>query len=81
MPDSPHGRCRPAQPPGKYAVGNGARLVHECRLPATAAVDEAFNTFVLPTMFARVARDEATPEDTDSAPGQIARIFERRDRG
>jgi hypothetical protein len=44
-------------------------------------VDEAFNTFVLPTMFARVARDEATPEDTDSAPGQIARIFERRDRG
>ena len=28
---------------------------------ATAAIDEVFNTFVVPTMFARVAREELTP--------------------
>ena len=48
---------------------------------ATAGIDEVFNTFVIPTMFARVARDEATPEDAvRAAQAEIARIFERRDR-
>jgi hypothetical protein len=46
---------------------------------ASAATDEVFNTFVLPTMFARVARDEATPEDAvRAAQAEITRIFERR---
>jgi hypothetical protein len=35
----------------------------------------------IPTMFARVARDQATPEDAvRAAQAEIARIFERRDR-
>lgn len=29
---------------------------------ATAAIDEVFNTFVIPTMFAKVAQNKATPE-------------------
>ena len=45
---------------------------------ATAAIDEVFNTFVIPTMFARVAKDEATPEEAArAAEQQIRRIFER----
>ena len=43
---------------------------------ATAAIDEVFNTFVIPTMFGRVARDEATPEQAVRAAEQeIRRIF------
>jgi len=45
---------------------------------ATAAIDEVFNTFVVPTMFARVAKDEATPEEAArAAEQQIRRIFDR----
>jgi multiple sugar transport system substrate-binding protein len=45
---------------------------------ATAAVDEVFNTFIIPTMFARAARGEATPEEAmGTAERQIRRIFER----
>jgi multiple sugar transport system substrate-binding protein len=45
---------------------------------ATAAIDEVFNTFVIPTMFARVAKDEVTPEEAARAAElQIRRIFER----
>ena len=48
---------------------------------ATAGIDEVFNTFVIPTMFARVARGEATPEDAvRAAQAEIERIFERRER-
>ena len=43
---------------------------------ATAGVDEVFNTFVIPTMFARVVRDEVTPEQAaETAQGEIERIF------
>lgn len=43
---------------------------------ATAAIDEVFNTFVIPTMFARVAREESTPEEAVRvADAQIRRIF------
>ena len=43
---------------------------------ATAAIDRAFNTFVLPTMFAKAARDEMTPEDAvRSADSELRRIF------
>jgi len=73
-----------AQPSGKYAVLSSALdWSTNVGFPgyATAGIDEVFNTFVIPTMFARVARDEATPEDAvRAAQAEIARIFERRDR-
>ncbi len=48
---------------------------------ATAAIDEVFNTFVIPTMFARVARGEASPENAvEAAQAQITRIAGRRGR-
>jgi multiple sugar transport system substrate-binding protein len=43
---------------------------------ASAAIDEAFNTFVLPTMFAKVAREEMTPEEgVKVAETELKRIF------
>jgi multiple sugar transport system substrate-binding protein len=43
---------------------------------ATAAIDEVFNAFVIPTMFARVARGEARPEEAvREAEREIGRIF------
>ena len=43
---------------------------------ATASIDEAFNTFVLPTMFAKAARDEMTPEAAvKAADTELRRIF------
>jgi multiple sugar transport system substrate-binding protein len=45
---------------------------------ATAAIDEAFRTWVLPTMFAKVARGDETPENAASAAEQeYKRIFAR----
>jgi multiple sugar transport system substrate-binding protein len=39
-------------------------------------VDEAFNTFVIPTMFAKVARDELSPEDAvRAAERELKRIW------
>ncbi|HEY3204120.1 MAG TPA: carbohydrate ABC transporter substrate-binding protein, partial [Thermoanaerobaculia bacterium] len=55
-----------ADPPGKYAVLSGVLdWTTNIGFPgyATAGTDEVFNTFVIPTMFSRVARGEATPED------------------
>lgn len=46
--------------------------------PSNAAIDEVFNTFVIPVMFARVAKGEATPEDALKAAGnEIRRIFKK----
>jgi len=43
---------------------------------ATAAIDEAFNTFVLPTMFAKAARDEMKIEDAvRAADNELRRIW------
>jgi multiple sugar transport system substrate-binding protein len=43
---------------------------------ASAAIDQAFNTFVLPTMFARAARDEVTPEAAvRAADAELRRVF------
>ncbi len=71
-----------AQPPGKYAVlASALDWSTNVGFPgyATAAMDEVFNTFVIPTMFARVARGEASPEDAvREAQAQIARILSRR---
>jgi multiple sugar transport system substrate-binding protein len=49
---------------------------------ASAAIDEVFNTWVIPTMFAKVARNEMSPEDAaKAAETEIKRIFERRKEG
>ena len=49
---------------------------------ATAAIDEVFNTWVIPTMFAKVGKDELSAEDAaKSAETEIKRIFERRKNG
>jgi multiple sugar transport system substrate-binding protein len=45
---------------------------------ATAGIDEAFRTWVIPTMFAKVARGDETPENAAKAAEQeYKRIFER----
>jgi multiple sugar transport system substrate-binding protein len=45
---------------------------------ATAAIDEVFNTFVIPTMFAKAARDEMSPEDAAAAAEkECKRIFSK----
>jgi multiple sugar transport system substrate-binding protein len=68
-----------AQPPNKYAVlGNVLDWVANVGYPgyATAATDEVFNTFVLPTMFAKAARDEMSPQEAAAAAEkEIQRIF------
>ena len=70
-----------AVPPDKYKVlGNVLDWATNVGYPgyATAAIDEAFNTFVIPTMFARVARDEASPEDAaKAAEKELKRIFDK----
>jgi multiple sugar transport system substrate-binding protein len=67
------------QPADKYAVlGNVLDWATNVGYPgyATAAIDEAFNTFVIPTMFAKVARDELSPEDAaKGAEAELKRIF------
>jgi multiple sugar transport system substrate-binding protein len=66
-------------PPDKYKVlGNVLDWATNVGYPgfATAAIDEVFNTFVIPTMFAKVARDELSPEDSMRAATQeVKRIF------
>jgi multiple sugar transport system substrate-binding protein len=70
-----------AKPPDKYAVlGDVLEWATNVGYPgyATAAIDEAFNTFVLPTMFAKVARDELSPEDAvKAAEREYRRIFDK----
>ena len=70
-----------ADPPGKYRVlASALEWSTNVGYPgyATAAIDEAFNTFVLPTMFARVARGESSPEEALRAGArELDRIFER----
>lgn len=70
-----------ANPPTKYAVlGDVLDWATNVGYPgyATAAIDEAFNTWVIPTMFATVARGDATPEDAaKTAEAEYKRIFAR----
>jgi len=43
---------------------------------STAAIDEVFNTFIIPTMFARAARDELSPEAAiKAAEREMNRLF------
>lgn len=68
-----------AQPADKYKVlGNVLEWTTNVGYPgyATAAIDEVFNTFVVPTMFAKVARGQETPENAaKQAEAEIKRIF------
>jgi multiple sugar transport system substrate-binding protein len=68
-----------ASPPDKYkALGTVLDWATNVGYPgyATAAIDEVFNTFQLPTMFAKVARDELSPEEAASAAErELKRIF------
>jgi multiple sugar transport system substrate-binding protein len=68
-----------AKPPDKYKVlGDVLDWATNVGHPgyATAGVAEVFETFVLPTMFAKVARDQATPEDAaKAAEAECKRIF------
>jgi multiple sugar transport system substrate-binding protein len=70
-----------ASPPDKYKVlGNVLDWATNVGYPgfATAAIDEVFNTFVIPTMFAKVARDQETPENAAAAAEkEIKRIFDK----
>jgi multiple sugar transport system substrate-binding protein len=74
-----------ADPPDKYKVlADVLDWATNVGYPgyATAGIDEVFNTFVLPTMFAKVARGDMSPEDSaKAAEAEIKRIFERRKSG
>ena len=68
-------------PPDKYKVLGGVlNWATNVGYPgyATAAIDEVFNTFVIPTMFAKAARDEMTPEAAvKAADTEVRRIFDK----
>jgi len=70
-----------ASPPDKYVVlANALEWSTNVGYPgyATAAVDEIFNTFVLPTMFAKAARDEMSVDDAVKAADQeVRRIMQK----
>jgi multiple sugar transport system substrate-binding protein len=70
-----------ANPPDKYKVlGNVLEWATNVGYPgyATAAIDEAFKTWVIPTMFAKVARGDQSPEDAvKAADAEYRRIFAR----
>jgi multiple sugar transport system substrate-binding protein len=70
-----------ADPPNKYAVlADVLDWATNVGYPgyATAPIDEAFKTNVIPTMFARVARGDETPENAlKTAEQEYKRIFER----
>jgi multiple sugar transport system substrate-binding protein len=70
-----------ANPPDKYKVlGDVLEWATNVGYPgyATAAIDEAFKTWVIPTMFAKVARGDQSPEDAvKAADAEYRRIFAR----
>jgi multiple sugar transport system substrate-binding protein len=74
-----------ATPPNKYAVlSDVLDWATNVGYPgyASAAIDEAFNAYLIPTMFATVARGDKTPEQAvDIAEAEYKRIFERRKNG
>jgi multiple sugar transport system substrate-binding protein len=70
-----------ATPKNKYAVlGNVLDWATNVGYPgyASAAIDEAFKTWIIPTMFAKVARGDETPENAaKAAETEYKRIFDR----
>ena len=75
-----------ANPPDKYKVLEDALdWVTNVGYPgyANAAIDEIFNAWVIPTMFAQAATGKLSPEDAlNQADAQVQRIFQKwRERG
>jgi len=74
-----------AEPPDKYKVlADVLDWATNIGHPGycSAAIDEVFNTWVIPTMFAKVAKDQMSAEDAaKAAETEIKRIFERRKSG
>jgi multiple sugar transport system substrate-binding protein len=70
-----------ANPPDKYKVlGNVLDWATNVGYPgyASAAIDEAFKTWIIPTMFAKVARGDESPENAaKAAEDEYKRIFAR----
>ena len=70
------------EPRGKYGVlGQALEWTGNIGYPgfASAAADQVFNAFLIPVMFARAARGEASPQDAArDADREARRIFERR---
>jgi multiple sugar transport system substrate-binding protein len=70
-----------ANPPDKYKVlGNVLDWATNVGYPgyATAGISEAFSTWVIPTMFAKVARGDESAEDAaKAAEAEYKRIFAR----
>jgi multiple sugar transport system substrate-binding protein len=70
-----------ANPADKYKVlGNVLTWATNVGYPgyATPAIDEAFKTWVIPTMFAKVARGDETPENAaKAAEVEYKRIWDR----
>lgn len=70
-----------AQPPDKYKVlSDVLTWATNVGYPgyASAAIDQSFNAWLIPTMFAKVARGDETPENAAKAAEQeYKRIFER----
>ena len=70
-----------ANPANKYAVlGDVLTWATNVGYPGycTAAIDQAFKSWVIPTMFATVAQGKASPEDAaKAAETEYKRIFER----
>ena len=70
-----------SNPPDKLKIiGTGLEWATNVGFPgyATAPIDEVFNTFIIPTMMAKAARDELSPEDAvHAAEKEIKRIFEK----
>jgi multiple sugar transport system substrate-binding protein len=67
------------EPPDKYKLlGEFMHNATNVGYPgySSAAIDEVFNTFVIPTMFAKAARDELSPEEAvKAAEREMRRIF------
>jgi multiple sugar transport system substrate-binding protein len=79
---SPIGKRDPkSNPPDKYAVlADATEWATNVGYPGycSAAIDQAFKSWVIPTMFATVAQGKATPEDAaKTAEAEYKRIFER----
>jgi multiple sugar transport system substrate-binding protein len=66
-------------PPDKYKIlGDFINNATNVGYPgySSAAIDEVFSTFVIPTMFAKAARDELSPEEAiKAAEREMRRIF------
>jgi len=69
-----------ADPPTNNVLANVLDWATNVGYPgyATAVIDEAFRTWVIPNMFAKVARGDETPENAAKAAEQEYKpIFER----